>query len=105
MREAMSRDSVRDFPVYSGLTSLNVCANTGLLPGPRCRSIISEVFIPEFAPDKTCESCEGLGSDAPTVIRGPGENIVKDQKQKIQRNIEDPGTGSILDNISNDLLR
>ncbi len=105
MREAVSRDAVREFPVYAGLKSLNVCANTGLLPGPKCRSIISEVFIPEFAPDKTCETCEGLGSDAPTVIRGPGDNIVKDQKQKIQRNIQDSGTGSILDNINNDLLR
>ena len=105
MREAMSREETREFPVYAGLTSLNVCANSGLLPGPKCRSLISEVFIPEFAPDKTCESCDGLASDAPAVIRGPGENIVKDQKQKIQRNIQDPGTGSILDNINNDLLR
>jgi len=105
MREAISRDAVREFPVYAGLTSLNVCANTGLLPGPRCRSIINEVFIPEFAPDKTCETCEGLGSDAPAIIRGPGDNIVRDQKEKIQRNIQDSGTGSILDNINNDLLR
>jgi penicillin-binding protein 1A len=104
MREALSRETVRDFPVYAGLAEARVCANTGLLPGPSCRSIISELFIPEFVPTETCETCSGLGEN-PGVIRGPGENIVKEQKGKIKRRDEGSAADSILDNINNDLLR
>jgi len=104
MREALSREPVRDFQVYAGLAEAKVCANTGLLPGSSCRNIISELFIPEFVPAKTCETCSGLG-EMPAVIRGPGENIVKEQKDKIIRRNEGTAADSILDNINNDLLR
>lgn len=104
MREALSSEGVRDFPVYAGLVEAKVCANSGLLPGPLCSGIISEVFIPEFVPTDTCGSCSGQGG-MPSIIKGPGENIVKEQKEKIIRRNEGSAADSILDNINNDLLR
>ena len=104
MREALSSEAVRDFPVYAGLVEAEVCANTGLLPGYSCRDIISEVFIPEFVPVNTCETCSVQGG-MPALIKGPGENIVKEQKEKIIRRNEGSAADSILDNINNDLLR
>lgn len=104
MREALSSDAVRDFPVYAGLVEAKVCANTGLLPGYSCRDIISEVFISEFVPVDTCETCSAQGG-IPVLIKGPGENIVKEQKEKIIRRNEGSAAESILDNINNDLLR
>ncbi|HPS56708.1 MAG TPA: PBP1A family penicillin-binding protein [Spirochaetota bacterium] len=104
MRSALVNDPVMEFPVYAGLLQINVCANSGLLPGPLCREQISEVFIPGFVPDKQCDLCNGSNpSSLPS--KGPDDNIVEDQKKKIRGNIRETRKESIIKNIENDLLQ
>ncbi len=106
MREALKSTPVHAFPVYAGLKEMEVCASSGLLPGPNCTRRIKEVFIPEFVPDKECTICSESVGKGPDAINGPRENLVKGQKQKILNKINRKGTGtSTIDDISNDLLR
>jgi len=104
MRAALVNDPAMEFPVYAGLQQINVCANSGLLPGPQCREQISEIFIPEFVPDRECDLCSG---ENPSYLpsKGPDSNIVEDQKKKIRKNIRESKKESIIKNIENDLLQ
>ncbi|NLV67539.1 MAG: PBP1A family penicillin-binding protein [Spirochaetes bacterium] len=104
MRAALVNDPVMEFPVYAGLQQINVCANSGLLPGPQCREQISEIFIPGFVPDRECDLCNG---ENPSYLpsKGPDANIVEGQKKKIRGNIRESKKESIIKNIENDLLQ
>jgi len=109
MREALRNDPVSDFPAYAMLTQLTVCANSGLLPGPSCKSTISEVFIPEFVPDKICDVCSNHDSSFRMSTKAPDENIMQGQKQKILNNIKDTTKdnkkNTITNNIGDELLQ
>jgi penicillin-binding protein 1A len=105
MSQALKNDSISDFPVYASLVEMTVCANSGLLPGPGCKSTISEVFIPEFLPDKICDICSTQDSNFNMSNKAPDENIMQGQKQKILNNIRENKKDSIINNIGNELLQ
>jgi len=105
MREALRNDPASNFPTYASLTVLTVCATSGLLPGPSCKSTISEVFVPEFLPDKACDVCSNQNSTFNMSNKSPDENIIQGQKQKILNNIRDNKKDSIINNIGNELLQ
>ena len=105
MREALKNEPVMDFPHYAPLTVMKVCANSGLLPGPRCASTIEEVFIPSFLPEKGCDICSEMKSVLPMANSSPDENIVQSQKKTIMKNIREGKKESIINSIGNDLLR
>jgi len=105
MREALKNEPVSDLPVYAALKEMTVCSNSGLLPGPSCKSTMSEVFIPEFAPDTICSTCSNLNSNFNLSTKSPEENIMQGQKQKILNNIRDNKKDSIINNIGNELLQ
>ncbi|PKL17451.1 MAG: carboxypeptidase [Spirochaetae bacterium HGW-Spirochaetae-5] len=105
MSQALKNDPVSDFPTYASLVQMTVCANSGLLPGPGCKGTISEVFIPEFLPDKVCDICSGQNSNFNMSNKAPDENIMQGQKQKILNNIRENKKDSIINNIGNELLQ
>lgn len=107
MREALRNDPVLDFPVYAPLVSMKVCSVSGMLPGPKCASVIEEVFVPGIIPDKECDICSGKKTILPMANTTPDENIVQGQKKAIMNNMKG-GSGkkdSIINNIGNDLLQ
>ncbi len=105
MREALRNEPVLSFPTYAALKEVTVCAKSGLLPSSRCTSTINEVFIPEFIPEKECEVCSGNENSGSAVTKGPKDNIVKRQKNKIMKNMKKKGENSLIKNIGNDLLQ
>jgi len=106
MKEALKSTPVRGFPAYANLKEMEVCASSGLLPGPNCTKRIKEVFVPEFVPTKECTICAESVNKGPEAIRGPRENLVKGQKRKILRKVNRKGAGTTtIDDIGNDLLR
>ncbi len=105
MREALRHDPVSGFPVYAQLKDIIVCANSGMLPGPSCKNTITEVFIPEFLPDKICDVCSNQNANFKMSSKTPDENIMKDQKQKILNNIKNNKKDSIINNIGDELLQ
>ncbi|HEY1407035.1 MAG TPA: PBP1A family penicillin-binding protein [Spirochaetota bacterium] len=102
MRQALEGDPVRDFPVYGALESAEVCERSGLKPSPNCKSVITEVFVPGTVPDKICD-IDNDSSGAPAGIhrKGPKEDIVKGQKEQVQKRRKGK---SSTDHIGNDLL-
>jgi len=105
MREALRNDPASDFPGYAQLKEMVVCENSGMLPGPSCKHTITEVFIPEFVPDKVCDLCQNSGNKLYTSVKSPDDNIVQDQKNKIRKNIKDNRKKTIIKNIGDELLR
>jgi penicillin-binding protein 1A len=105
MREALRNDPVSGFPVYADLKEMTVCANSGLLPGPGCKSTITEVFIPEFLPDKICDICSSQNSNFHMSSKSPEENIMQGQKQKMLNNMKSNKKDSIINNIGDELLQ
>ncbi|HPJ40989.1 MAG TPA: PBP1A family penicillin-binding protein [Spirochaetota bacterium] len=105
MREALKNDPVLDFPVYAPLVTMKVCANSGLLPGPKCISTIDEVFSPAFVPDKECNICSEMKSILPMATTTPDENIVRGQKKTIMKNIKEGKKDTIINSIGNELLQ
>ncbi len=105
MREALKNDPVMNFPVYAPLVTMKVCANSGLLPGPKCASTIDEIFIPAFVPDRECDICSGMKSVIPMATTTPEENIVQDQKKAIMKNLKKGKKDSIINSIGNELLQ
>ena len=105
MREALRNDPVSGLPVYATLVTMTVCENSGMLPGPSCRSTISEVFAPEFLPDKVCDVCSNQNSNFHISSKSPEENIMQGQKQKMQNNMKDNKKDSIINNIGDELLQ
>ena len=103
MRNALKDEPVLDFPQYAALISHEVCEKSGLLPSPECRDTMEEVFVPGTAPEKVCDMCAGvLRGSSPK--QAPKENISKDQKQTIIRQMEKKKQESIIDHIDDDLL-
>lgn len=109
MREALKNDPVLDFPVYAPLETMKVCANSGMLPGPKCASTIDEIFAPAFVPDRECDVCSGMKSVLPMATTTPDENIVQGQKKTIMNNINNNNKSgkkeSIINSIGNELLQ
>ena len=104
MRQALRNDPALGFPTYAALETAKVCAISGLLPGPKCSSIIEEVFIPGTVPDKECDVCQNQEGFRRTSSRDPDRNIVEEQKSKILNNLKNDEKNSIINNIGNDLL-
>ncbi len=104
MRRAMESEPVHDFPKYAGLESAQVCEHSGLIPGPNCGAVISEVFVPGTVPDKECDLC-GSGGGIPSGMRrkGPKEDILKGQKEQVMKKIR-KGRASSTDHIGGNLL-
>ncbi len=105
MRDALSHSPVTGFPAYALLKDLTVCANSGLLPGPSCKSTITEVFIPEYLPDKICDICSNQSSDFRMSTNTPEQNLMEEQKQKMLNKTKDSRKDSIINNIGNELLQ
>ncbi len=103
VREAMRDEPVADFPHYAGLASQEVCARSGMLPSSNCRETLEEFFVPGTVPTKTCTICTGRGG-GDLVKKAPKENLAKEQKRTIQKNLEKKKEGSIIEHIDNDLL-
>ncbi len=54
-------------PAFSppeGLTFLETCLETGLLPGPHCAEVIEDVFLPGTEPSEVCRAHETHGPPA-----------------------------------------
>ncbi|TFH41636.1 MAG: carboxypeptidase, partial [Chrysiogenales bacterium] len=103
MRQALKDEPVREFPQYAPLVSIDVCEQSGMLPSPECRSTISEIFVPGTVPEKSCDMCSGIISGGDIPAKGPTDNILKDQKQTIIRQMGKK-EGSISEHIDDDLL-
>ena len=67
MSRALSDLPARDFPLPAGVTRIDICAETGLLPNPTC-SVRSEVFLSGTEPKEVCPVIHGL----PQPPVGPG---------------------------------
>jgi len=103
MREAVKDEPVLDFPSYAGLVSQEVCSRSGLLPSSNCRETLDEHFVHGTVPKKICNICTGVGGGN-IVKKPPKENITKEQKQTIIKNMEKKKEESIIEHINNDLL-
>jgi penicillin-binding protein 1A len=103
MREASREEPVMDFPHYAGLVANEVCVRSGMLPSPNCRESMEEYFVPGTVPTKTCNICTGKGR-GDIVKKGPKENLTKEQKQTIMKNMDKKKEGSIIEHIDNDML-
>ena len=104
MRKALDHEEVLSFPTYAGLDKMEVCKKSGLLPSSDCRHTIEEYFIPgSKVSDKPCDMCSGITGYMDVPKHGPNENISRDQKRSIMRNIRKDKNDSIIDNLD-DLL-
>lgn len=55
---------------------VEVCERSGKLPGPQCKDLISELFLPGTAPREICHDHGGPGGiDVPTIIESEEELI------------------------------
>jgi membrane carboxypeptidase/penicillin-binding protein PbpC len=55
MAEALKGRPARDFAEPPGLVRLEVCADSGLLPGEACPRRRTELFLPGTEPQQTCD--------------------------------------------------
>lgn len=104
MREALKDEEVMDFPQYAGLQTHEVCDKSGLLPSGDCRETIEEIFVPGTVPEKACSVCAGVLGGVRIPKKAPKDNISRDQKQTIIRQMEKKKDESIIDHLSDDLL-
>ncbi|MGL4369162.1 MAG: penicillin-binding transpeptidase domain-containing protein, partial [Spirochaetota bacterium] len=106
MRMAVQGEPVRDFPVYGGLESASVCDRSGLKPSASCKTVISEVFVPGTVPQEECALCQQGGGLLPSELsrKGPKEDVVKKQREQIQKAIQQNKSSSVIDNVGSDLL-
>ncbi len=105
MREALRNEPVSGLPSYAVLTEITVCGNSGLLPGPSCRSTIKEVFIPETLPTKICDICSNQNADFHISSQSPDENLMQGQKEKMLNKTKDNKKNTIINNIGDELLQ
>ena len=106
MKMALEGEPVKDFPVYGGLEGADICDRSGMKPSSYCKTIIKEVFVPGTVPQEECNLCQ-LGDGAlPSELkrRGPKDDVVKRQREQIQKNIQKKSGGSVIDNVGSDLL-
>ncbi|MBN2160744.1 MAG: PBP1A family penicillin-binding protein [Spirochaetes bacterium] len=104
MRDAMKDEPVLDFPAYTALLTHEVCEKSGLLPSVDCRETIDEVFVPGTVPEKTCDTCSGILGGAGVPTKAPKDNISREQKEAIIRQMKKKKPGSIIDHIDDDFL-
>ena len=106
MREAMKGETILDFPGYAGLDQKEICSISGLLPSKYCKTTMSEVFVPGTVPDKECGMCENLKDSLRLANRKEAKiNIMEGQKSSILKSIKKGNSGSMLENIENDLMK
>lgn len=104
MREALKDEPEMDFPSYAGLVSREICSKSGQLPSSSCREIMDEVFIEGTVPEKTCDICSGVTGGGELAKKGPTENISRDQKQTIIKNMQKKKNDSAIEHLDNELL-
>ncbi len=95
---ALQKEPVLDFGVYGNITTVKVCAESGLLPSYYCKKVIDELFIPGTEPQEECSKCES-GSTLPTT-KIPHINVSEKQKEQILKKMKKKDD-NILDSIEN----
>jgi penicillin-binding protein 1A len=95
---ALQKEPVLDFGVYGTITTVKVCAESGLLPSYYCKKVIDELFIPGTEPTEECSKCES-GSTLPTT-KIPHINVSEKQKEQILKKMKKKDD-NILDSIDN----
>jgi len=68
MESALKGQPARDFPQPDGLTRVEVCALSGLLPNPDCPHRVHETFIAGTEPDKICALHQRIDSEVYTLL-------------------------------------
>ncbi len=80
MEAALKGSPVRDFQRPDGLVEVEVCALSGLLPGPDCPHRVKERFLAGTEPTETCTMHQRITIDRATGLRAtadtPPERIV-----------------------------
>ena len=94
------------FPTYAHLIDQEVCAKSGLLPGPNCKRTYHEQFIKGRVPTKECDVCKEGSSTFNSVRKGPKENISGSNRRQILRSFKekDDDEDDIIDDSENELL-
>jgi len=81
MEEALKGQPARQFPRPDGLVEVEVCALSGLLPGPGCPHRVTELFLAGSEPTETCHLHQRIAVDRATGLRAdettPPERIVE----------------------------
>ncbi|HPP50023.1 MAG TPA: PBP1A family penicillin-binding protein [Spirochaetota bacterium] len=95
---ALQKEPVLDFGVYGNITTVKVCAESGLLPSYSCKKVIDELFIPGTEPQEECTKC-ATGSPLPTT-KIPHINVSEKQKEQILKKMKKKDD-TILDSIDN----
>ncbi len=107
MKRALAGEPVMDFPVYAGLQESVVCAKSGLLPTPSCKSTITEVFPAGTVPSKNCDICPAIEQNIDLTDTAPDANISEIQRAAILKDLKKKkkSGSSVLEGIGNELLR
>jgi 1A family penicillin-binding protein len=81
MEAALKGTPVHDFQRPDGLVEVEVCALSGLLPGPDCPHRVKELFLAGTEPTETCTMHQRIAIDRATGLRAtadtPPERIVE----------------------------
>ncbi|HZE16566.1 MAG TPA: penicillin-binding transpeptidase domain-containing protein, partial [Mycobacterium sp.] len=81
MERALKGSPVHDFRRPSGLVEVEVCALSGLLPGPDCPHRVTELFLAGTEPTETCTMHQRVAIDRATGLRAaadtPPDRIVQ----------------------------
>ncbi len=104
MRDALKDEAVLDFPQFAALQTREVCEKSGLLPSEDCRDTMEEIFVLGTIPEKKCNVCATMLGGVVIPKKQPKDNISRDQKQTIMRQMEKKKDESIIDHIGDDLL-
>ena len=81
MELALKGQPVQDFRRPEGLVEVEVCALSGLLPGPDCPHRVEELFVQGTEPTESCAMHQRMAIDRATGLRAtsatPPERIVE----------------------------
>jgi 1A family penicillin-binding protein len=81
METALKGQPVHEFQRPDGLVEVEVCALSGLLPGPDCPHRVKELFLEGTEPTETCTVHQRIAIDRATGLRAtadtPPERIVQ----------------------------
>jgi membrane peptidoglycan carboxypeptidase len=72
MEAALKGRPVREFGRPDGLVEVEVCALSGLLPGPDCPHRVTELFLAGTEPTETCTMHRRIAVDRATGLRATG---------------------------------
>ncbi len=73
MESALRGLPVREFHRPDGLVEVEICALSGLLPGPECPHRVTELFIEGTQPAATCAMHQRIALDRATGLRATDE--------------------------------